>query len=380
MYIYLNFLVLFTRTLYSPSVLGLDGFQQAQQRTRLQINDVDKFKARMEDFVKDESPNSLIFTEDLKNMVHLIESKDELEKLRLMIRKFCTQSREVRFGNFVFGPVVMRMFHNLKDPETAMSFFNDESISGFFDQLATFQILLDLLFETNRFQDIIDTYKTIAEKQVAGGRYPKHVIVLTFGACYRLNTPESLAFATKLWRDCNDVGHQPMRRAVSFFAALACSQNQGQVALEVLSNVRQQNYIHIKVIKSLALAQIGRFEDIIPMLRSTVEKDNPMVDKQTMPKDFLDQLKKLFEKCTNKETLADFNRVVGFLEKNGHITDTTIDQMLTAEIRITAQTADRLAGPPGPFNKRLVDQRLRRRELDEPSTGRIRRPGLHELN
>lgn len=334
----------------------------------------------MTEFTQDDSPKSLIFTEDLKNMLHLIESKDEIEMLRLMIRKFWNQSREVRFGNFVFGPVVMRMFHSLNDAEGAISFFNDESITGFFDQLATFQILLDLLFETKNYQQLLDTYEAISSKQVQGGRYPKHVIVLTFGACFRLNTPESYEYATKLWTDCNNVGHQPMRRAVSFFAALAILQNQPEVALEVLSNVRQQNYVHIKVLKALALAKIGRYEDVLPILRTTIEGANPMIDKQTLPKDYIEELKTIFEKSTKKETISDFNRIVGFLEKNGHISENTMDQMLTAEIKITAQTADRLAGPPGPYNKRLVDQRLRRNELDAPSTGRIRRPGLHELN
>lgn len=361
-------------------MLGIDGYQATQQRIKVQINDVEKFKSRMKEFTEDNSPKSLIFTEDLKNMLHLVESKEEIEMVRLMIRKFCTQSREVRFGNFVFGPVVMRMFHSLKDSESAMSFFHDEAITGFFDQLATFQILLDLLFETKCYQQLIDTYEAIASKQVQGGRYPKHVIVLAFGACFRLNTPESFKFASKLWQDCNNVGHQPMRRAVSFFSALAINQNQPEVALEVLSNVRQQNYVHIKVLKALALARIGRFEDALPILRTTIEAGNPMIDKQTLPKDYIEELKTLFEKSTNKDTISDFKRVYGFLEKNGHISEQTIDQMLTAEIRVTAQTGDRMGGPTGPFNKRLVDQRLRRNELDAPSTGRIRRPGLHELN
>lgn len=54
----------------------MDSFLQARKRTNLQIPSAEKFKAKMEEFVKDESSKNLIFTEDLKNMIHLSEAQD----------------------------------------------------------------------------------------------------------------------------------------------------------------------------------------------------------------------------------------------------------------------------------------------------------------
>lgn len=60
----------------------------------------------------------------------------------------------------------MRLFHTLKDVDSALKLFKDESLGGFFDQLVSYQILLDLLYETGRYQEMLDIYKVIKERQV----------------------------------------------------------------------------------------------------------------------------------------------------------------------------------------------------------------------
>lgn len=132
----------------------------------------------MHEFVKDENSKNLIFTEDLKNLLHIAE-KTDVPLLSQMISKFCTQSKEVRFGNYVFGPPVMRLLHLLKDSETAMKLFQDEQLDGFFDQLITYQLLLDLLFESKQYQEVLDMFEIIKSRQVQGGRFSKHVLVLS---------------------------------------------------------------------------------------------------------------------------------------------------------------------------------------------------------
>lgn len=51
------------------------------------LNDADKFREKMNDFVENDQ-TSMIFTEDLKNMVHLADPTDkDLELLERMLRK-----------------------------------------------------------------------------------------------------------------------------------------------------------------------------------------------------------------------------------------------------------------------------------------------------
>lgn len=204
-----------------------------------------------------------------------------------MVKRFCSQSKEVRFGNFVFGPVVMRLLHHFKDSNTALELFKDESLGGFFDQLGTYQILLDLLYEKDQHQEVLEIFDIIQSRQLQGSRYPKHGIIIVFAACYKLNTPESFEYAKKVWQGALQSGHTPLRRAVTFMAALAIKQNHPEITLEVLTNVKGQNYVSVRALKVLALAQMKRYDDVLPILRSILEMVNPMQNKQTIPHDVI---------------------------------------------------------------------------------------------
>lgn len=58
-------------------------------------------------------------------------------------------------------------------------------MQGFFDQLMSYQLLLDLLYENARYDDVIETFELIKSKQIQGTKYPKNIVVLTMAACYK---------------------------------------------------------------------------------------------------------------------------------------------------------------------------------------------------
>lgn len=354
----------------------------------------------MEEFVKDESSKNLVFTEDLKNMLHIAD-KPDVDLLSRMIKKFCSQSSEARFGNYVFGPPIMRLLYHLNDPETAIKLFNDSSLGGFFDQLVTYQLVLDLLYNNKMYQKVLDTYDVAKARQVQGGRYPKNAVVIVLGACYKLDTPASYEYATHLWKDLNEAGHIPMRRAATFFATLALNQGHPHVAMEVLSNVRRANYATIKIIKSLVLANLKRYDDTLIILKSVLEVDNPMAPKQTFPKSVVELLKKEFEGNTNKDLQSDFEKVTGFMAKHDHLTENHLDDILCSEIQDTFQMNDDRFRRDDRFSDRRndnyrrnnyddrrgqnYDDRYRRQDNDRGFQRRDnypsnQRPGLHELN
>lgn len=71
--------------LYSLSSLGVDGYLQTRKRIREQFSNFsDKFRVKMQDFVSDSK--NMIFTEDLKNMVHIAEPAD-LNLVLEMVKK-----------------------------------------------------------------------------------------------------------------------------------------------------------------------------------------------------------------------------------------------------------------------------------------------------
>lgn len=214
-------------------------------------------------------------------------------------------------------------------------------MEGFFDQLMSYQILLDLLYENKKYQEVLDTFDNIKARQIQGGRYPKHVVVLVFAACYKMNTPESFKYSSDLWKELNLVGHIPMyvtiivnnyqhfnlieyifrRKGTTFAAALALAQSNPAAALEITSTVKQQNYITVRNIKTIALAELGRPDDALPILKSVLELDDPHANKHTFFKEIIDKVREVINQSGDKEVEADFNRIVKLLSDGGHITD-----------------------------------------------------------
>lgn len=243
----------------------------------------------------------------------------------------------------------MRMFHYLGDEQRALECFQNPELTGFFDQLISYQILVDMLYEKQRYQDVRAVFDAIRSRQIQGGMYPKHVVVLVFAACYKENTPESFAYSTQLWKELNDVGHIPMRKATTFAAALALAQGAPHVALEIVGTVRQQSYMTVRNIKVLALAQLGRCDDVIPVLRSVLEHQQPQSlqpgdgqpKKQTLSATVVEGVRAEVAKSADRELQQNYAKLERLLVDSAHVTEQTLDQLLCTEIVSTAHSAQR---------------------------------------
>ncbi|KAK7791978.1 hypothetical protein R5R35_010148 [Gryllus longicercus] len=371
------------RCLYAASALGVDNYVRTRERVNLQFQNIsEKFRVKMKEFTENQSTSAMIFTEDLKNMLHLVDSKPEdLDLILKMMQKFNQQNKNLRFGNFVFGPVVMRMYHHLNQPEAAFNAFMDPQLEGFFDQLMSYQILLDLLLRSNLYDKVLEVFDVIKNKQIEGAKYPKNVVVLVFATLYKMNSSESLQRATQLWSDLQNVGHVPMRRAVAFSAALAINQNAPHIALEMLSSVSRPNYVTIRNLKIAALADLGRPEDTFPLLRSILEADNPQV-KLTVAKESIDKVKNALKKSEKQDLQLEFDQLEKRLNAGEHIIDQSQDEWLYVEILAESSNFSRdqrfLAAS---FNR----QRPGGRDLGfgggrDGETKRRPRPGLAQMN
>ncbi|KAJ6643162.1 Pentatricopeptide repeat-containing protein 2, mitochondrial [Pseudolycoriella hygida] len=333
------------RSLYSLQTLGIDGYMEGREKTQQYFSrDAENFRQKMNSFIENEE-TSMIFTEDLKNMIHLAEPNDkDLQLVESMLRKFNKQSKEIRFGNFIFGPVVMRFFHHVNNPDLALKLFKDPQFDGFFDQLMTYQILVDMLYEAGRYNDVIEVFGIIRSRQIQGGIFPRHVVTLVFAACYKENTPESFKFMKQLWADLRLVGHTPMRRAVTFAAALALKQNAPDVAMEIVVTAKQQHYVTVRNIKVLAYTILGRVNDVMPILKAVLQfNDSVTQEKHTFCKDVIDKVKETMGKCGDKELQQNFNKIEKYLRENGLISenlfkdpqfDGFFDQLMTYQILV----------------------------------------------
>ncbi|XP_018562396.1 pentatricopeptide repeat-containing protein 2, mitochondrial [Anoplophora glabripennis] len=333
-----NFIaVINTRTvrhLYAKTTLGIDGFNLQREKTQHQMENIaDRFKQKMIEYSQDES-KSMIFTEDLKNMVHLSQNEEDVELVVKMIKKFNQQNKQLRFGNYVFGPVVMRLFYIFSKADLAYECFKSSEMTGFFDQFISYQILLDLLYENKKYDEVLEAVNLIKNRQIEGSQYPRNIIVLALAACYKINSKESLDYALKLWQELKNVGHFPMRRATTFCAGLALNQGQPGIALEILTSARNQNYTTVRNLKVVALAELGRVEDTLPILKSLLNEDIPDNNTvHTFNSDVLERVRNVIAKLENPELALEFNRIKQLLKKQGHISDMSLDEQLCLEIQ-----------------------------------------------
>ncbi|CAG9795765.1 unnamed protein product [Diatraea saccharalis] len=319
--------------LYSQASLGIDGYLHTRKKIKEQFaNFTDKFRTKMTEFVTD--PKNMIFTEDLKNMIHLAEPTD-LKLVTNMIKKFNSDNSEFRFGSFVFGPVVMRMYHFLDAPNEALKCFEDPNNSGFFDQLVSYQILMDLLYNHEMYEEIYRVFERIKERQINMTKFPKYPLVLVFASCYKQNTPQSLEYASKLWSEMTSVGTVPLRRTSTYFAALALKQGKPQIAIESISSLKQ-HYVTIRNIKVMGLADMDRVDDAFPVLRSVMEIDVPeQTHKHTFFEETISRVRQAVEKSKNQDVKKEFENIEKALRDRGLVDEQTLDQLLNSEITLT---------------------------------------------
>lgn len=102
--------------------------------------------------------------------------------------RFEKQNESLRFGNFQFGPIVMRMAYHLNLPEFAMMLMEKEYIN-FFSQLSSVTIALDLLFKNERYEDVVKVFNFVTENYKFDTKYPSDFVTLYLASCYKIVMP-----------------------------------------------------------------------------------------------------------------------------------------------------------------------------------------------
>lgn len=80
----------------------------------------------------------------------------------------------------------MRMFHVLNKPNEALESFKSADMLGFYDQLMSYQLLMNLLYENKKYSEVLEVYEIVKNKQLEGSKYPRNIVVLTLAACYKM--------------------------------------------------------------------------------------------------------------------------------------------------------------------------------------------------
>lgn len=122
-----------------------------------------------------------------------------------------------------------------------------------------------------------------------------------------------------------------------------------------------------------------RLDDLIPVFRSVLEVGGPLEKRQTFCREVVQKVKDVLE-SSKSEVPQDLQRMLEYLEANGHITDISLDELLCQEIVSTAQRKDPPNNLAESYRSRGGSQQYRRFNPTREQKSRFSRPGLSEMN
>lgn len=146
----------------------------------------------------------------LKNLLHIMNnSYADISILKDALRTLIHKRQDFEGDKYRFDSIVVRAFHYLNMPDEAIEvnhihqihlsnelnpflhcirfliqLFEDENLSQLFSQVTGYQILLDLLYENEKYADILRIYEDL----VSSGRLHKnkYIDVIVLATYYRL--------------------------------------------------------------------------------------------------------------------------------------------------------------------------------------------------
>jgi len=61
-----------------------------------------------------------------------------------------------------------------------------QNLRGMFDQMSSFVVVMDLLFENKQFERVLETMDIVKDLQLNGIKYPMDCVTLALASCYEL--------------------------------------------------------------------------------------------------------------------------------------------------------------------------------------------------
>ncbi|XP_046817804.1 pentatricopeptide repeat-containing protein 2, mitochondrial-like [Vespa crabro] len=324
------------RSIFTDKTIGMNNYEYIRSQMRQQFTNVEaSFRTKMQEIVNNEV--SVVFTEDLKAMSHLVtDNADDLDLFVKMIYKFNSQNKELRFGNYVFGPVIMRAFNYVNRPDLALSTFLDPNLTSFFNQSMSYTVLMTSLYNHKMYSEVRKVFDIYKKNSLNNERFPRLPTIATAAACYQENTPESYNYLLQSWKELSEYNFPPLRKLITFLAALALKQNSPEITLELMSLIRAR-HIHSRCLRILAYSKLNRYNDVAYILKNSLEGNY-----KTQERYFSDVIQKLEEDLENndddiKPTLT---KLISLLKVQEHIETETLESHLVRPIEFIYKRAN----------------------------------------
>ncbi|KAJ0057113.1 hypothetical protein NL108_002027, partial [Boleophthalmus pectinirostris] len=277
-------------------------------------------------FHKKLQKRELILRDELKLLLHLCQSPDDMVVARDAIYRYHAENLNFAHGEFRFGPLFMRLCYELGLEEMAAATIKDkvmcftllkyistdtkrhyflsiQRLEGFFNDSTSFNIAIDMLFTKGAYESALDILRTM---QIYNIPFNKDTLILAFGTCYKLNTPESYKICTTLIEESQSKGHLIPRQAYCFAIALALEQvrflstcclilrnifsNALCIFLQNYTDTAQSLYSQImnaegRLCKNLKATKSGELEELTSVFYAALHKTPAFIKKPEFTQD-----------------------------------------------------------------------------------------------
>ncbi|XP_028607877.1 pentatricopeptide repeat-containing protein 2, mitochondrial, partial [Grammomys surdaster] len=310
------------RYLLTDSVMKLKEFQHKKMAVAYNLSGTKElyFKNLEEKLTQ----NKLILKEELKTLLHLCQSLEDMQLAKAVIYRYHAENRNFTLGEYKFGPVFMRLCYELDLEDSAVELIRDKHLQGFFVDSTSFNILMDMLFTKGKYESALQVLIEMKNQDV---KFSIDTYVLAFAICYKLNTPESLKICTTLREEALIKGDIISRRAYCFAVALALNQNQLEKAMSIFSQIMNPESIACTNLNILIHSQSNMLESLVKLLEDALDVNvSKYVRRHTFSEEVLFKVR---EKLKDSPTLtAKFDEIYGKLHINSQITVHTLDALL----------------------------------------------------
>uniref|UniRef100_A0A3Q0QSQ3 Pentatricopeptide repeat-containing protein 2, mitochondrial n=1 Tax=Amphilophus citrinellus TaxID=61819 RepID=A0A3Q0QSQ3_AMPCI len=278
------------RHLLSEDVIRLQDFQQRK-------NYIELFSQKLQ-------RNELILRDELKLLLHLCQSADDMQIARDAIYRYHAENCNLLYGDFKFGPLFMRLCYELGLENMAFATITDKSMKGFFHDTTSFNIAIDMLFIKGSYEDALEVLRTMRNQGIP---FNKDTLTLAVGTFYKLNTAESYRIGTALIEEQQARGQFIPRHAYCFASDLENAQSLFSQIMSTDSRICQNFKVKVQV---LMLTMSGALAEAISILSAAMLPKSPsFVKKPEFSQEKAEQ-------------------VVTQLERAGQVTQQTLDDML----------------------------------------------------
>uniref|UniRef100_A0A8C3VPB0 Pentatricopeptide repeat-containing protein 2, mitochondrial n=1 Tax=Catagonus wagneri TaxID=51154 RepID=A0A8C3VPB0_9CETA len=268
--------------------------------------------------------NKLILKEELRTLLHLCESRDDMELAKNVIYRYHAENRNMTVGEYKFGPLFMRLCYELDLEESAVELIKDQHLRGFFSDCTSFNILMDMLFIKGKYNSALEVMTEMKNQDV---KFSQDTYILAFAICYKLDSPESFKICTMLREEALVKGEVLSRRASCFAVALALNQNQPAKALSIFSQIMKPESIICINLKIMIHVQSNMLKTLMEILKDATEGNlSRFVKKHVFSEEVLVKVR---EKVKDAPALlAKFDELYGKLHVNGQVTPNSLDALL----------------------------------------------------